>query len=66
MRGCKFALQDVTLHADSIHRGMGQIMPTARRVCLAAFLTASPVLQEPVFVVDISVPQVGIVPASTC
>lgn len=57
MRGCKFALQDVTLHADSIHRGMGQIMPTARRVCLAAFLTASPVLQEPVFIVDISVPQ---------
>ena len=57
MRGCKFALQDVTLHADSIHRGMGQIMPVARRVCLAAFLTASPVLQEPVFVVDISVPQ---------
>merc|ERR1719395_104468 len=32
IRGCKFALQDVTLHADAIHRGMGQIMPTARRV----------------------------------
>ena len=57
IRGCKFALQDVTLHADSIHRGMGQIMPVARRVCFAAMLTASPVIYEPMFIVDISVPQ---------
>jgi elongation factor 2 len=57
MRGCKFMLQDVTLHADSIHRGMGQIMPTARRVVFASLLTASPVIYEPMFIVDISVPQ---------
>jgi elongation factor 2 len=57
MRGCKFCLQDVTLHADSIHRGMGQIMPTARRVMMASLLTASPVLYEPLFVVDINVPK---------
>jgi len=57
MRGCKFSLQDVTLHADSIHRGMGQIMPTARRVCFAALLTGSPVIYEPMFLVDIAVPQ---------
>mmetsp|Transcript_65504 Transcript_65504/g.147804 ORF Transcript_65504/g.147804 Transcript_65504/m.147804 type:complete len:913 (-) Transcript_65504:171-2909(-) len=57
MRGCKFMLQDVTLHADSIHRGMGQIMPTARRVTFASLLTAGPVIYEPMFVVDISVPQ---------
>jgi len=57
LRGCKFSLQDVTLHADSIHRGMGQIMPTARRVCFASYYLASPVLYEPIFLVDISVPQ---------
>merc|ERR1712232_921188 len=33
MRGRRFNLIDVVLHADAIHRGMGQIMPTARRVC---------------------------------
>merc|ERR1719198_969994 len=36
---------------------MGQIMPTARRVCFAALLTGSPVIYEPMFLVDIAVPQ---------
>jgi elongation factor 2 len=57
MRGVAFKLLDVTLHADAIHRGMGQIMPTARRVIFASLLLAQPVLQEPLFLVDISVPQ---------
>jgi len=57
MRGIKFMLQDVTLHADSIHRGMGQIMPCARRVTMACVLTGKPVIYEPLFIVDISVPQ---------
>merc|ERR1711924_412364 len=57
MRGVSFKLLDVTLHADAIHRGMGQIMPTARRVMGASLLLAQPVLQEPLFLVDISVPQ---------
>jgi len=42
MRGCRFNLEDVTLHADAIHRGGGQITPTARRVFFAAELTAKP------------------------
>merc|ERR1719201_700365 len=54
MRGVSFKLLDVTLHADAIHRGMGQIMPTARRVMFASLLLAQPVLQEPLFLVDIS------------
>lgn len=33
---------DVSLHADAIHRGGGQIIPTARRVYYAAFLDAEP------------------------
>merc|ERR1712071_542074 len=41
MRGCRFDIHDVTLHADAIHRGGGQIIPTARRVIYAAQLTPS-------------------------
>jgi elongation factor 2 len=57
MRGCRFNLMDVVLHADAIHRGMGQIMPTARRVCFASMMMADPGLLEPVFLCNISVPQ---------
>jgi len=57
MRGCRFNLMDVVLHADAIHRGMGQIMPTSRRVCFASMLTGGPGLLEPVYLCSISVPQ---------
>ncbi|OII77032.1 elongation factor 2 [Cryptosporidium andersoni] len=57
MRGIRFNLLDVTLHADAIHRGAGQITPTCRRVMYAAQLTASPRLLEPMFLVEISAPQ---------
>merc|ERR1712046_436149 len=57
MRGIRFNIMDVTLHADSIHRGAGQIMPPTRRACFAAELTAKPTLQEPVFLVEITCPQ---------
>merc|ERR1712010_243507 len=56
MRGCRFDLYDVTLHADAIHRGGGQIMPTARRCLYACELTGKPALQEPVFLVEIQTP----------
>jgi elongation factor 2 len=57
MRGNKFMLFDVTMHADAIHRGAGQIMPTARRCMYACMLTAKPVLMEPVFLVNITAPE---------
>jgi len=57
VRGVRVNLLDVTLHADAIHRGMGQVMPTSRRVTYACILTAAPVLYEPYFLVDIQVPQ---------
>jgi len=57
VRGTRINLLDVTLHADAIHRGMGQLMPTGRRVTYACMLTAAPVLYEPYFLVDIQVPQ---------
>jgi elongation factor 2 len=40
MRGVRFDIHDVTVHADAIHRGGGQIIPTARRVFYASVLTA--------------------------
>jgi len=57
MRGIRFNVLDVTLHTDAIHRGGGQIIPTARRVFYAAQLTASPRLMEPIFLVEIQCPQ---------
>jgi len=57
MRGCRFNIHDVTLHADAIHRGGGQIIPTARRVFYACVLTAEPRLLEPVYLVEIQCPQ---------
>ena len=56
MRGCRYNILDVTLHADAIHRGGGQIIPTARRVIYAAQLTAVPKIQEPVYLVEIQCP----------
>merc|ERR1712091_244087 len=56
MRGVRFNIYDVTLHTDAIHRGGGQIVPTARRCLYACELTASPVFQEPIFLVDIQTP----------
>lgn len=57
MRGCSYEIHDVTLHADAIHRGGGQIIPTARRVIFASQLTASPRLLEPIYLVEIQCPE---------
>merc|ERR1712183_1155630 len=57
MRGCRFDLFDVALHADAIHRGGGQIIATARRVLYACMLSAEPRLMEPVYQVEIQCPE---------
>ncbi|KAL1855138.1 translation elongation factor 2 [Paecilomyces lecythidis] len=57
MRSIRFNIMDVTLHADAIHRGGGQILPTARRVLYAATMLADPALLEPIFNVEIQVPE---------
>lgn len=56
MRGCRFNLMDITLHADAIHRGHGQIMPTARACIYAAELLSDPAIMEPVYQVEIQCP----------
>jgi elongation factor 2 len=57
MRGVRMNLVDVTMHADAIHRGAGQIAPPMRRCSFAALMTGNPTIQEPVFLVEITVPQ---------
>merc|ERR1712136_429166 len=57
MRAVRFNIYDVTLHTDAIHRGGGQIIPTARRVLYASALTAGPSMMEPVYLVEIQCPE---------
>jgi len=57
LRAVRFNVYDVTLHADAIHRGGGQIIPTARRVLYASMMTASPRMMEPVYLVEIQCPE---------
>lgn len=60
LSGVRFNIYDVTLHADAIHRGGGQIIPTARRVLYASMITASPRLMEPVYLCEIQCPEVAV------
>lgn len=55
-RGIRFRIHDVTLHADSIHRGGGQIIPTARKVLYAAQMFAAPRIVEPVYMCEVQCP----------
>lgn len=55
-RGIRINIDDVTLHADAIHRGAGQIMPCAKKVFYACQIASTPILFEPFFLVDITVP----------
>jgi elongation factor 2 len=56
MRGLKVKLLDAKLHEDPVHRGPAQIMPAIRRAMLGSFLTAQPILLEPVYKIGVSVP----------
>ena len=40
---------------EPIHRGGGQVIPTARRVAYSAFLMATPRLMEPYMFVEVQV-----------
>ena len=42
MRNVKFKILDAAIAAEPLHRGGGQLIPTARRVCYSAFLMATP------------------------
>jgi len=57
MRGCRFNILDVVLHADAIHRGGGQIIPACRSAIYGAAYVAQPGLMEPVYLVEITCPE---------
>lgn len=57
LRGVRFNIDDVVLHADAIHRGAGQIMPCAKKVFQALQISSEPILYEPMYLIDITVPQ---------
>jgi elongation factor 2 len=56
MRGCRFDLTDMTMHADAIHRGAGQIMPPCKRAMYACQIASEPRMLEPLYLVDSTVP----------
>jgi len=55
IRGIKVKVMDASLHEDPVHRGPAQIMPTTRRAMLGSFLSAKPVIQEPIYKIGVSV-----------
>lgn len=57
IRNVKFKILDAVVAPEPIQRGGGQIIPTARRVAYSAFLTATPRLMEPIYLVDIQGPE---------
>ncbi|KAF9285731.1 Elongation factor 2 [Mortierella alpina] len=57
MRGCRFNILDVVLHADAIHRGGGQIIPACRSAIYASAIVAKPALMEPIYLVEIQCPE---------
>jgi U5 small nuclear ribonucleoprotein component len=53
IRNVKFKIVDARIAPEPLHRGSGQIIPTARRVAYSAFLMATPRLMEPVYYVEV-------------
>ena len=56
IRNTKFKILDAVIAQEPIHRGGGQIIPTARRVAYSAFLMATPRLMEPYNFVEVQAP----------
>jgi U5 small nuclear ribonucleoprotein component len=56
IRNVKFKILDAVIAPEPLYRGGGQIIPTARRVCYSAFLSATPRLMEPVYAVEVQAP----------
>lgn len=54
IRGVRFNIVDVTLHADAIHRGAGQTLPMTRDCVFACMLANNPTIYEPVFEVTVT------------
>jgi len=53
VRQTKFRLIDLQIADEAIHRGGGQIVPTARKALYSSFLLATPRLMEPILFAEI-------------
>ncbi len=53
----KVTLRDTKLHEDAIHRGPAQVLPAVRAAIKGAILQATPLIYEPVQVIQIDAPQ---------
>ncbi len=56
VRNCKFTFTHFVPHEDTAHRGLSQLGPASRRACLGAFLSAEPIILEPMLAIEIRVP----------
>lgn len=56
IKGGRFNLVDLTLHADAIHRGANQMVRPVEDLIRGLLLSADPILYEPIFVCNITVP----------
>ncbi|MDO8655841.1 MAG: EF-Tu/IF-2/RF-3 family GTPase, partial [Nanoarchaeota archaeon] len=52
----KVKLTDCKLHEDAIHRGPAQLYPAVREGIRASFMTASPLMLEPIQILQIEAP----------
>jgi len=57
MRNCKFTFHHFVPHEDPAHRGLSQLGPASRRVCMGATLLAQPAILEPILGIEVRVPQ---------
>lgn len=57
IRGLLVKIVDANVHEDPAHRGPAQIMPAIRDAMFQGFLSANPILLEPIMKLDMKVPQ---------
>jgi elongation factor 2 len=57
IRGMLVKIIDAKVHEDPAHRGPAQLMPAIRDAMFQGFLTANPILLEPIMKLDMKVPQ---------
>jgi len=53
VRGVRYNIRDALVHSDNMHRKGSHIMPMVKRAFYGAQLTATPCMQEPVFLCEI-------------
>uniref|UniRef100_A0A0K0DVK5 Tr-type G domain-containing protein n=1 Tax=Strongyloides stercoralis TaxID=6248 RepID=A0A0K0DVK5_STRER len=56
IRNVKFKIMNADIAKESLYRGGGQMIPTARRVAYSAFLMSTPRLMEPYYLVEVIAP----------